>query len=495
MRTHGPLAYVRQNLGKVSFIGYVVCLTLLAGPLVGLIKRGWEATESTDIVWQLLLAAEVIGVDLMTIEATLLGVTLVSLTMMTIDRKKRVQGILLWCALGLVGVGFVTQNFVPRVFFELRAHLWQVALGAVGTVVICVPRSVWRSWARLEAPVTLEFRRAPFVLYWILVIVVGLMWAEGHIIYPQLGLIQSSAAIVTGPLRLGLDSTGIINDTLAAAGYVFIAKRFVSYDAESKWVVLGPSGAGKSTFMLGTWSQLDRHRQSTDGRIDTIGKLDKLIAQASNAPVDEWAIENTDSASTGRVGLTVESGTVFPKNLRVELYDYPGEYFSELAETVGGATPTASADPPESTASTEVVETLQQELEDADTILCLVDVRRIQDDTASQLHHYSSIVREYRDDKRLVPVATKADLYDTAFEYKENADPYDRQNYDEFSEFVTKQLRQSSDVRNLLNQMNADKMYPAYVMTEEDENGTRYPVDVDGRRAYYGHREILEVIA
>lgn len=479
MRTHGPLAYLRQNLGTVSFIVYLGCVIAFADPLVGLIKRGWEATESTDIVWQLLLAAEVIGVDLMTIEATLLGVILVSITMMTIDRKKRVQGILLWCALGLVGVGFVTQNFVPRVFFELRAHLWQVALGAVGTVVICVPRSVWRSWARLEAPVTLEFRRAPFVLYWILVIVVGLMWAEGHIIYPQ----------------LRLDSTGIINDTLAAAVYVFIAKRFVSYDAESKVVVLGPSGAGKSTFMLGTWSQLDRHRQSTDGRIDTIGKLDKLIAQASNAPVDEWAIENTDSASTGRVGLTVESRTVFPKNLRVELYDYPGECFSELAETVGGATPTASADPPEGTASTEVVETLQQELEDADTILCLVDVRRIQDDTASQLHHYISIVREYRDDKRLVPVATKADLYDTAFDREDHADPYDRQNYDEFTEFVTKQLRQSSDVRNLLNQMNADKMYPAYVMTEEDENGTRYPVDVDGRRAYYGHREILEVIA
>lgn len=488
MTASGPVDLVRQNVEKVLLFGYLGALIYLAPRVASLIRRGWYTAPPYGVVKQTLQALSMVGLSITIIQASGLGIILGAITLMTVDRKKRIQGLLVWITLGCIGIGFLSQDFIPRVFFGFTDHAWLTLVGFAGTVLVGTPGHVISAWRRLEMPVRMEFRYAPRILYAIVALVVVTMWIEYHITYPSIPVFPVQGVEPNPAITFGIVADHIIIDTGAAILYLVIAGRFIQYDASTDVFVLGPKNAGKSTFFVGLWRSLTSVTDRTSGRVDTSRYVETLIDVLSQNPVDEWVLDQTDTDGTGNASLTVERGTVFPRNLTISSKDYPGERLVSVTEYMRGHDTDANH-----------VDELVANIESSDTLICLIDVERIRGisdeaDDGSGVTMYMDLVREYRDAKQIVPVVTKADYYDDEFKRDRGLDAYDSANYDEFQEYVTSRLMDHQSVSNLMSSINTTQMYPVYMLTEEGPDGRRYPVDVGGRREYYGFEEVLEVL-
>lgn len=493
----GPWDWLRANEEKVRLVGYLSVMVGLGVPLASLLSRGYDSAATGTATGFLLETITGLGPGLVTLEAFMLGVLLSLVTLLTLDDKKYVQGILLWIGLVTLGVGFLVVGFYPRILLQVWGHAGYILAGVIAGLTLAVPRPVLRSALRFETPRQKEFRRAPRLLYALIAGTVILLYLEYHLTYPPV-----FSAETVGQATFGIRTNHLFVDTVAATGFVMTTRQFMQYEAQIDVAVFGHSGNGKSTYAYGSLTEyLNRVEPHVDVPPMNISQdLYELMGHAENAavdidahgvPVGEWFIPNNLQGDIEEYVWTIRDGEIFPTNLRTRIVDYAGENFRAFVEALTG-TPIdelSSGDP-------EVVRHLRELAESANTILLLVDVEALVDeDDTLDAHLYSDIIDEYAGQKEVYLVATKADLLDQRFRERTGRDPYDIGNIERYTEFVTDEVcRRSKVVRRFTNEIGADRVYPVYVRTIETDDRRRPVVTDDGDYQPFGYVQLLEAL-
>jgi len=493
----GPWDWLRANEEKVRLVGYLSVMVGLGVPLASLLSRGYNSAATGTATGFLLDTITGLGPGLVTLEAFMLGVLLSLVTLLTLDDKKYVQGVLLWIGLTTVGVGFLVVGFYPKVFLQLWGHLGYVLTGVVAGLTLAVPHSVLHSALRFETPRQKEFRRAPRLLYALFAGTVALLYLEYHLVYPPV-----FSAETVRQAAFGIRTENLFIDTVAATGFIVTSRQFMQYEAQIDVAVFGHSGNGKSTYAYGSLTEyLNRVEPHVDVPPMNISQdLYELMGHAENAavdvdahgvPVGEWFIPNNLQGDIEEYVWTIRDGEIFPTNLKTRIVDYAGENFPAFVDALTG-TPIDELNSGDS----EVVRQLLDLAESANTILLLIDVEALIDENDSlDAHLYSDIIDEYAGQKEIHLVATKADVLDQRFRDRTGGDPYDIGDIERYTEFVTEEVcRRSKVVRRFTNEIGTNRIYPVYVRTIETDDGRRPVVTEDGDYQPFGYVQLLEAL-
>jgi hypothetical protein len=90
-------------------------------------------------------------------------------------------------------------------------------------------------------------------------------------------------------------------------------------------------------------------------------------------------------------------------------------------------------------------------------------------------------------------VATKADLLADDFREQEKLEFH--RDYEQFKEFVNRELQTNEQVKALMTESTARTIYPVGVQTTENENGEVVPMVSDrGSLETHGYKEFLEAM-
>lgn len=482
------VTYIQNNREKITLVGYLGLLVLLAVPLADLFDTAWQTTKdhggATHIAVELArygLFDLFLGDSRQLVVATVIGFYLGLLTLMTIDPKKRWQAFLLWVgtAAGLVGLG-LQGLVVPNLSVQ---HLPALAGGLLVGVVLGGGRRL----LELRDTDFLEFRRASQLLFWLLTGFVVVALFEAHVEYPgyrvpteePLALANWTAVENVSP---GLDAEGLLLNLSIAVVFVVTVRQFVKYDAEAEFFILGPRASGKSLFLIGAYLEaLDRVRQSSRATpLEPSGDLMEML-EVLDREETEWIVEATGRAQVNRLSFQYVYGSVFPINVRMSVIDYAGEYLSVLPDAVSGEMPPEQID--------ETIDSLATGIEEADTLVLVIDVERFINNDPLEIAEYFSVLQEAESTDVLL-VATKADIFVDDFEQEHGKDAH--VNLEEFTAYVNSRLRRNENIDALVTETAGSQIHPVYYETKLNENGNRVPVrDSTGTVVTVGYGRFL----
>ncbi len=492
----GPMEWLQSNQEQVRLLGYLAVMIGLGVPLATLVSRSHDSATQGTLTRFIVESVTGFGPGLVTLEAFGLGGILTLMLLLLFDDKKWAQGILLWIGLGTLTVGFWLSGFVPRIALQLWAHLGHVALGATAALLLVVPRTVWDSVLDLRIPRRREFRRAPKLIYIAVMGSVVLLYVEYHVVYPP---VFSPGTI--GEATVGVRLDNLFVDSVTAAGFIVVTRKFMQYEAKKTVAFFGKRNAGKSVLAYcAPTDYMNRVARYADvppleisqDLYELLGQGEEVLIEddGSGPQTGEWFIDNNEQNDLEEFSWTIKDGKLFPKNLQIDIRDHAGENLPPFVKALSGV-PIDELD----RGNPEVIRALLEQVENADTIVLLIDVAALRDPGDSlDAHLYGEIISEYGASKEIVFAATKADLYDSEFRNETGLDPYNVGNFDRFRRFVTRKIqRESNVIATQMRDVGADAVHPVYVRTVEDENGDRVPVVTDdGDLQPFGHVELQE---
>lgn len=469
---------VRENSEKVMLLVYLGVIGALAGPLAESMGKAWEQ----DGLSRALIHTHVyFGVQLDELTALLIGLFLGFLVMMTLDPKKRWQGILLWFgfAIGLLALRSLGLIF-PHVDFVETLPWW--GGGLIAGVVIVGNKQL----TRVQTAEPFEFRRAPTAVFYLLAVLVIVALAELHIQYPEYIIRTGDGiAIAENPDgSFGIETSGAAVNLLVAGGFLYVTKRFVEYDAEKDFFVLGPPASGKSLFLIGAYLEaLDRNDDNMSTPLNPSNDLAAMVDKLDQDNSD-WIVEATASGEIKELEFKYIDGQVFPKYISVSGLDYAGEYLSRIPDALSGLL--------ENEEDT-ILLMLAKKIRKADTLVLVIDTERFVSDQSLDISEYFPIVQA-TEDTDVMLVATKADLLAEEFTDERGLEPH--RYYEEFQEYVNAELTQSENISALVQETAGSEIYPVYYETTVNEVDARVPMrDERGSVITVGFDKILERLA
>ena len=448
-----------EKLALMLYFGLIVALTPFLASMLG---AAWEVAHLSRLVID---ARRLLGLGLGPVTVFGFGAFLGLMILLTLDPKKRWQAILLWIGTVVALAGLASMGlFLPNIAF-LQNLLW-LGVGLVVGIILGGGR-------RLLEPQTaraLEFRPAARNLFLLLTVIVIAAVLELHIEYPEFVSITASSIDIepVNPDELGVQTAGLAQHMLVAVTFVVVLKRFVEYDSEEEFFVLGPEASGKSLLLVGAYLEALNRGKDESGLMQTPLEPSRDLAEVIellDRDRSGWIVEATAAGEIRQLAFQYVHGTVFPKNVRLSSLDYAGEYLQLLPDVLTGAVVSEDLD--------NTVVTLADEIEQADTLLFVVDVERFVNNEPLDISDYFSILQACRD-KRSMIVATKADLFVDDFYEQIGIEPHLA--FDEFRTFVEDRLRQSEQVDGLLRQCAGTTIHPVYYQTTENEDGRRVPM-------------------
>ena len=481
----GISTYVRQNREKLTLVGYLVAMAVVAWPLAELFAEAWEVTQEdggvANITIRLLrygLFATILNDSHQTVVAAVFGLYLGLLALMTVDPKKRWQAFLLWLGTGAGLVGLQVQGLVlPQLSLLEQGPALVLGLG-VGLAL-----GGGRRLVELRDTDFLEFRRASRLLFWLLAGFVLVALFEVHVQYPGYR-VPSDAALALDQYEVldrsvAINGDGLLLNVAVAGVFVATIRRFVTYDADAEFFILGPRASGKSLFLIGAYLKaLERVRQSShDTPLEPSQDLMEML-EVLDREETEWLVEATGRAQVNYLSFQYVYGSVFPINVRLSAIDYAGEYLSVLPDAVSGSMPEAEQD--------ETIGRLSTGVREADTLIFVIDIERFVNDEPLEIAEYFSILTATETTDVLL-VATKADILAEEFGKEPHV------NMDEFTDFVNDRLRQNENIDALVTETAGSEIHPVYYQTRKNENGNRVPVrDSTGTVVTVGYDRFLD---
>ncbi|SNR48920.1 P-loop NTPase family protein [Halorubrum vacuolatum] len=471
--------FLEENGEKVLLVVYFVVMIVVAGPLFLVLGEAWEAS---DVFRPLILSLNpLIGVNLEQFSSAMFGGYLGLLVLLTLDPKKRIQGLLLWLGtvsalIGLLSIGL----FIPNIDFTANV-LWILSGFVVGAIV-----GGGRQLLEVRTASALEFRRSATLLFYLISVVVAVGLIEYHVNLPQVIEVASNEVHVQAENpSVDVDWNGIGRNTLMAGVFVVTLRRFVTYDASESFFILGPPGSGKSLFLVGKYLEAldDAVGRDTDTPLNPSGDLMELVSALDAASKDTgWKLDSTGATDIEDLRFRFISGRVFPKNIELSSLDYAGEYLEEL--------PTALMSADEEI-DNSTVRLLAQRVRDANTLVLVIDVERFHNNEPLDIEPYFDILNA-ASNKDVLLVATKCDILAEGFRDKQALEAY--QYFDEFKEFVNDTLIQNSQaVRTLVQDTSGSEIHPVYYQTTTNENGERVPMrNQNGNVQTVGFDELLQ---
>jgi hypothetical protein len=462
--------WLQGNREKLKLLVYFGLIVVLAVPVTGMIGRGWQ---NAKLVESLVRMGQYVGMDLARFSLVALGLYMAFLTLMTIDQKKRVQAVLLWTATLLTLFGLAAMSvFLPNVS-PIQNSPW-----LLGGFVIGVALGGGEQLTDIADGHAIEFRRASRGVYYMIAAATVVMFLELHLEYPNF-LVASG-----GPqFYLRINATGIVPDALTSGVFLFVINQFIKYDADHDFFILGPRESGKSLFLIGAYleamERLPENQASTplNPSPDLISYIEQLERRDA-----EWIVEATGRGEINVLSFQYVYGSVFPTNVQLSGIDYAGEYLERLPDAITGAMDENDMD--------TTMTRLTEGIEDADTLLLLVDVERFINNEPLEVRDYFAILNA-TEDKEALLIATKADHLAEQFSEDRGLQPH--RYFDEFKQYTQDRLQENENIRGLTAQVGNTEIHPVYYQTKEDENGNRVPMrDEHGSVVTVGFDELLD---
>jgi hypothetical protein len=222
--------------------------------------------------------------------------------------------------------------------------------------------------------------------------------------------------------------------------------------------------------MIGGYLQaLKRDADKDIRRRESIDPSQDLMELAENLDRDnsEWIVEATGRSEFRDLEFKYVRGRLFPKNVTIGSVDYAGEHLRRIPDALAGDI----SDP------SEELQLLTRGIQQADTLILLVDIERFANNEGFGISEYFKILEE-AGDKGVVVVATKCDILADKF-YEEN-EVSPESEFGMFRQYVEDKLTQSEQFRTLLRQTPDSEIYPVYYKTEFNEDGDRVPIRDEG---------------
>lgn len=475
----GALQSLQNNREKielgVAFVGIIVLSALLAPMLA----NAWQSAGISKSLFEL---RELAGLGLDAISVLALGLFLGLLVLMTLDPKKRIQALLLWFGLVVALPGLWSQGlFTPG-----RLNIVQNILYLIGGIVAGIVLGGGEELFEASSFNSVEFRRASKGIYVILVAVIVVAWFEFHFTYPTPFHVQDGSLVV-GPFdsSVGIVTDGIIQNTLLAGAFVFAVNRFVQYDSERQFLVLGPKGSGKSLFMVGAFLEaLDQYDEGNKNQT-TMDPSSDLMSLVSKLDRDDegWFLDATRTQELEELEFQYVHGSVFPKNMKLEGIDYAGEHLEDIPDVVTDAV--------EREAQPTTLLRVSDAVENADTLILLIDCDRFVNNDELETEPYFSILQA-TDSKDVILVATKADVLAEQFREERGLDA--QMYYDDFKQYVNQQLTNNQNIKTLVAQAGGVDIHPVYYQTTKNERGERVPMRNGGSVTTVGFDRLLDIL-
>lgn len=470
-------AWFSENREKGFLIGYFVILLGLSYPVSQMVTRGYQ---QANLIESMLRLRHLADITLTQVSVTAFAFFVGLLVMMTIDRKKRVQAVLLWFGVFVSLIVITSQGLGPGIGDAAASSLWFIAGFVAGIVV-----GGGAKLLNVESFQTLEFRRASKGVYVLLSLIVIISFLEFHFTYPSIISVTGDSVSVNIPEdpSLGFNQTNLVLNTVTSGVFLAVVNRFIQYDANKNFFIIGPRASGKSLLLAGAFQEVNERARTNKNATplnpsaDLMEMMDEFDRQQSG-----WMIEATGRGELNNLAFQYVHGSVFPTNIRVAGADYAGEYLERLP---GALTGEISSDEMDTT-----LERLKEGVEQADTLIIVIDCERFVKNEPLEIAPYFTILQA-TDDKDALLIATKADYLAEEFEEENHLEPH--QYYEEFTDYVNQRLRQNQNINGLATQVGDKPIHPVYYQTKEDSQGNIVPVrDDQGNALTVGFEQLLE---
>jgi len=474
--------FVDEWQEQLKLVAYFLVITVTAWILFQVLGQGWRESGITRPL--IIGLTGIANIEFAAFVTACFGGFLGILTLITIDTKKRWQGVLLWIGtvVALFGLGSMGL-FIPNL--ELGSNFPWLFLGLVVGSVSGGSNNLSRITNQ-----GVEFRRASTLFLYLTSLIVVIGFVEYHVQYPQL-LVAGDGIIAVvqppEPLDVTLRTENLLMNGVVSAVFLGTLNRFVKYDAERQFFVLGPPNSGKSLFLVGAYlSALEAMRDRNSGTSpEATSDLMDLVGELDAASDEEgWSIGSTGQSETRNLEFQYVNGRVFPMNVQMSSFDYAGEFLRDLPDAL-----TATLDDIDN----PTLQRLAQQVQEADTLILLIDCEKFDDGENLNIEPYFDILQAV-DDKEVKLVATKADVLGENFREQESLEPHNY--FDEFVDYVNNQLTEyNQQVLTLIQTVGDARIHPVYYQTKVNDEGERVPMrDRGGNVLRNGYRQLLEVL-
>ena len=274
-------------------------------------------------------------VDLVNIISIILGFYLGLLVLLSIDYKKRIQGMLL--LVGTIGLVFPIL-WVEQVMLTAMGPIdFIIALfSLVSTIKIVGGSNLEKLSFNTDAVFSagilsmgtnrpVEFKKAASLLWGLLAVFIIISFHEAYTSYPQFlfnvgNEIEINTESISEYQIVGSEAAAAF-DILVAALFLTSFRYFLQYDTGRQIFVIGPKSAGKSHLLVGLFATAEQQGFIFNPREQA---SDYLSAKRDLLERGEW-VEATE-AEVHNMGFTYTSTGKFRRNINIAGLDYPGEY-------------------------------------------------------------------------------------------------------------------------------------------------------------------------
>lgn len=466
---------IRKNKEKVWLLGYFIAIVALALPVSNTIQQGYIQGNLVRSVVRLQL---LIGITKLSVIGV--GFFFGLLTLMTIDRKKRIQAVLLWIGVIIALTIIPTQDIGPSITDLTNNLTW-----LLGSYIVGMIAGGGKRLTEFDNVQALEFRRASEIVYFLLSTIVILTFLEYHISYPDIFYVSSQGIEIQTieDLSVQLASDNILKNSITSGAFLLVVNRFIQYDSNNNFFILGPPASGKSLFLIGAYLEaLNRSQSSTDST--PLNPSEDLISMLEGLDRDttEWIVEATGRGELNELEFQYVHGSVFPKNVTLSGFDYAGEYLQRLPDAISG---TLDEDEMDTT-----LLRLTEGVSNSDTLLLMIDCERYIQDEPLDISPYFSILQA-ADNKEVILVASKTDHLAEQFEDQKGLEAH--KYYEEFKEYVNTELRQNENINSLVMETGDNPIHPVYYQTTTNDQGNIIPMrDDEGSVLTVGFDTLLD---
>lgn len=441
--------------------------------------RGWQpGTVLHTTVWDTAELFDVgAGRPIEVMMSVLFGIYFGTLSLFTLDWRKRVQGLLLF--LGTATVLAVLWNR-DMLLVHLEPTPVNGAAFIAGVVALGIlERNELYTLMRELSFDDLEFDRALALLFLIVSVVVSSAWVQVYLV---------------GEMRF-------VIDTAATVGLLYLLVGFFRFSSSSTTTIVGPKQSGKTTTLLGLYQAFNERRENVTEPTKALDDLQSQVSDMSEG--DDWPIEGTTAFE--EIGFYHVIGGFFPRRYRISGRDFPGETLDELASHLD-EDPTLRRRLRNFFSDVQTLllpgysppakEQFYRETRNTDLAILIIDIERIlQTGVETEIHKLRRVgyrVRENGGD--VLVVATKVDLVlkDLLGMPEASIDEaQDLADAETIKETLNETLQQRSQISDMLADVGCDEIHPLYYLHYENEDGQLVPkLDEYGELQSEGHEEL-----
>lgn len=410
----------------IKFFFFLAVVVVLTPYLMSIIARSW----STELMKDIGNAIKVIDPSGTSVFIMfVIGFYIGSAILLFIDRKKRIQALILIAGV-IILFNYMSKNFTVG---------WNVIYIGLGVAIGIFLGSGFKINARGE------FRNAASNVGKFSVVYAGI----------SLMILYSS---------LDVDNSNFIKDALTMLIFSYFFGVLMNYDIKGpKIFILGPEQSGKTLFVAGCYKRvLDTTSTKPNCSSDLI-ELTKALHKG-------WPPRTKDIKD---YQFTYEIGKLFPREILFRAVDYPGIYLRDIANYMDNKENIDAMEDNEK----KIRVMAAREVMQADILVFIIDASRHPDfekmgladrhgfeemgidyylEIVTKLHNNGKDVRHYM-------VVTKSDLFKEEF-------PNYEEDYNGFRTFIENKFSGNMFVKNLLIGAYNTMFYPVFYYTKKMEN-------------------------